>query len=52
MLFDQLVDPRRRFGLGQVATPGEHHKCRVWHRAGERLGICRGGRHSIFSTLD
>ena len=52
MLFDQLVDPRRRFGLGQVTTPGEHHKCRVWHHAGEQLGICCGLRHSIFFALD
>src|SRR5215469_13186931 len=52
MLFDQLVDPRRRFGLGQVATAREHHERRIWHRAGEQLGICRDRRHSIFFTLD
>jgi hypothetical protein len=39
MLFDQLVDPRRRFGLGQVATAREHHERRVWHCTGEQLGI-------------
>ena len=39
MLFDQLVDPRRHFGLGQVATAREHHERRVRHGAGEQLGI-------------
>jgi len=52
MLFDHLVDPRRRLRLGQVATASEHHKRRVWHSAGEQLGICGGRRHPILYTLD
>ena len=52
MLFDQPDDLRRRFGLEQVAAPGEHHERRVRHRAGEQCGICCGRRLSIFFTLD
>jgi hypothetical protein len=42
MPFDQLVDPRRGFNLGQVATARKHQELRIRHRPGEAAMIERG----------
>jgi thiosulfate/3-mercaptopyruvate sulfurtransferase len=50
MPFDQLVDPRRGFNLGQVATARKHQELRIRHRPGEQLCVCLQGEFSDNTT--
>ena len=50
MLFDQLVNPRRRLHFGQMSAAREYHHSSVRHCFSEELSVSRDRRHSILFT--